>query len=547
MAVNGPRKLSTPRPSRFATEALRWDADSKLTFCFQARSVQHYLPPFNTTNTMSYHQQGPKYDMTLNPVYQVDWQAEAKGKRLSSTKRRVQFRFGFSSAEAIQAGQMGPACRGEEHEVVLTWSLTSGKRTVTYDGKQVHYSKSKSVSDTNFGTTFPIDGGHTVKLIANAVAPMFASDPNFRQYDLVLDGCSFFNMPKIFELGTKTQARRAPTRAVRPVAPRPPASHTRPKAALAPVRAAKAAAVPSTQDLLGDAFGDSNDLVSSNQPPPPPSLPEAPAHDPFSPAATQQSYESVTTSILSAYGCSSAPALAANSQALVPVQSTTSPYALSPVTPQTTVSPTATAPVVNPPNVYSPAPQTPTFQAPHQAPLFPSQQPPITPQQLQYRSEPAHVSGSTSPTSVICPEQPQVQLTMKPLTFDEIETQTASASASSPMEKAVKSLVNLDDIGQSRQSPEQIKYQNNRVVNQHPVSKPLPPTKADWSLGMKPTIGEIKSKAPPKAPPSKEIMRTHAFDPAAVHAGMMVVHGQQPPLMPQPYGLAQYGAPTYHQ
>ena len=47
-----------------------------------------------------------------------------------------------------------------------------------------------------------MQGNHVIKVIAHATPPM-SSNPGFRQYDLFVDGLSFFNFPKVFELGVK--------------------------------------------------------------------------------------------------------------------------------------------------------------------------------------------------------------------------------------------------------------------------------------------------------------------------------------------------------
>ena len=60
-------------------------------------------------------------------------------------------RFGFTNQDALAAGETGTACRGEEHDITLIWSLTSGKRLVLADGQEVHYSNSRSqVFDFSF-------------------------------------------------------------------------------------------------------------------------------------------------------------------------------------------------------------------------------------------------------------------------------------------------------------------------------------------------------------------------------------------------------------
>ena len=91
------------------------------------------------------------------------------------------------------------ACRGEEHDVTIVWSITSGKRQITMDGKEVHFSASRgSILDFSWS----IRGNHVVKVVAHASPPLSAT-PGFRQYDMFVDGQSFFTMPKVYELGIK--------------------------------------------------------------------------------------------------------------------------------------------------------------------------------------------------------------------------------------------------------------------------------------------------------------------------------------------------------
>ena len=127
-----------------------------------------------------------------NPAYQIDVLTASTGKTFANTKRRVRFRFGFSNKDALAAGQTGTDCRGEEHEIILIWSLTSGKRLVLADGKEVHYSMGK-VTSGKFQTSWTMRGNHVIKLVAYAAAPM-KSRPNFKRYEIFLDGMSFFDM-----------------------------------------------------------------------------------------------------------------------------------------------------------------------------------------------------------------------------------------------------------------------------------------------------------------------------------------------------------------
>lgn len=115
-----------------------------------------------------------------------------------SISRSVIFRrFGFANPEALAAGETGTACRGEEHDVTLVWSITSGKRLVLADGKEVHYSSSRN---SVFDFSWTMRGNHVLKIVAHA-APPLSPTPGFRQYDFFVDGQSFFRFPKVYRLG----------------------------------------------------------------------------------------------------------------------------------------------------------------------------------------------------------------------------------------------------------------------------------------------------------------------------------------------------------
>lgn len=115
-------------------------------------------------------------------------------------------RFGYPSLEALAEGRNGVDCRGEEHDVTVVWSLTSGKRQLSMDGKEITYSSSRSgVFDFSWTTR----GNHVIKVVCHAAAPLTAT-PGFRQYDLFIDGQSFFIMPKVYELGIKGPNARVP-------------------------------------------------------------------------------------------------------------------------------------------------------------------------------------------------------------------------------------------------------------------------------------------------------------------------------------------------
>lgn len=140
-----------------------------------------------------------KYDMhIINPMYQLDFSAVSKGKHFAGSKRHVQFKFGISNPDALRRGLQGIHCRGEEHEVTFVWSTS--KRVVTMDTKQVVHNSvvAKKKDNKHFECSWPMKS-HILKLVANASG--FYNPSGGRQFDLFLDGMSFFDLPKIYELG----------------------------------------------------------------------------------------------------------------------------------------------------------------------------------------------------------------------------------------------------------------------------------------------------------------------------------------------------------
>jgi len=514
---------------------------------------------------MTVPQQGSKFDMRSNPVYAVDWMNQASGKRVSATKRRVRFRFGFSDSEAIQAGETGPACRGEEHEVILVWSLTSGKKLVTMDGEEIHFSCGGKLTENNFETTWTMAGGHIVKLIAHAAPPLFPT-PGFKQYDLLLDGCSYFNFAKIFELGTKKNnmsmvvrnngynetynnyslppqsTSNGPQFAQRPslgdyrVSNSDPALPNHSSPARARTEAVDMlSSAPTSPPLEQQDLLDSGSVISS----------PTPTQDEFAPkmeAPTPPSFATISNQIMSAYTPTTTTTTSQEAPAVLALANEPHTYNYSNNNAPAMVSPQSQTSPPHQQNYY----QQPQQQQQQQQQIYYQQQPEPPQQQTYYQqpqqqpyhyqqNAPATVSHGPTPsiatdpfnqatTATPGPFAVPVTPTMEPLSIGELEEREAPP-ASSPLDKAVRSLVNLDDISETIETPQQRIYQQNKIAKQPPHSKPLPPKQADWTLGLQPRLGDIQQHAGPKHPPTKEIMRTHAFDPAAAQAGMMVVYG----------------------
>lgn len=108
-------------------------------------------------------------------------------------------RFGFPNRTSLDAGKSGIDCRGEEHDVNLIWSITSGKKMIMSNGQQIYTGLNKS---RIFEYAWHNKNGTHLRILAHSTVPM-GSAQGTRQYDLFIDGKSFFNMPKVYEIGLK--------------------------------------------------------------------------------------------------------------------------------------------------------------------------------------------------------------------------------------------------------------------------------------------------------------------------------------------------------
>lgn len=79
------------------------------------------------------------------------------------------------------------------HEVLLTWSLLSGKEYITLDGREEHHNQKgrTSICDHKWTTR----DNYELHVVTTREPPL-KSPPNFRCYELLLNGRSFFNLPK---------------------------------------------------------------------------------------------------------------------------------------------------------------------------------------------------------------------------------------------------------------------------------------------------------------------------------------------------------------
>jgi len=140
--------------------------------------------------------------------YQVNFNSVAVGKVVAMSKRRIRWRFGFPNQESLDAGKSGIDCRGEEHDVNLVWSVTSGKKMLMSNGQQLYSGTNKA---RIFEYSWNNKNGSQLRIVVHSTLPM-SNTQGVRQYDLFINGKSFFTMPKVYEIGLKGSASAADAR-----------------------------------------------------------------------------------------------------------------------------------------------------------------------------------------------------------------------------------------------------------------------------------------------------------------------------------------------
>eukprot|EP00934_Nitzschia_sp_Nitz4_P004309 Nitzschia sp. Nitz4//scaffold61_size107673//71490//73388//NITZ4_004246-RA/size107673-snap-gene-0.118-mRNA-1//-1//CDS//3329555743//4299//frame0 len=516
-------------------------------------------------------------------VYQIDFAAAAAGKRIAAAKRRLRWRFGFPNKQALEAGRTGTDCRGEEHEVDIVWSITSGKRQISMDGKEVHFSSSRAgVLDFSWTTR----GNHVIKVLCHAAAPMTPT-PGFRQYDLFIDGQSFFNMPKVYELGIKGSVpSRVPGGYSNPTSPVSyesgsmrgvpsefaPSSREQEEADL---RMAIQASLEESRQHLSRGTGGGGSVAPTTHS-------EANLLDFGSPAPQQFAAPPSDRSVsgMSYYSApptytqqppppapapyqSPPPAAGNYAGALVPSHGPPGSYYQAP--PQPYGSPAPVPPAAAPQPAYGAAPPTYAPPPPVQTDVFGmnsmpdddpfAPKPPAPPTRQDYTNaileayqSPAVTPMAARPPATAAPgssppPQPQGQFTpqsMGALTNTEVEEAPMSA-----LEKAMKNLVNVDHIDEPAEGEVKltmIKKEEAKKKQPGNKSTPLPPVATNL-VGKGASLAQIRetkhgdrtlkqtSDGVMNAPPPG------VFSPGAAAGGALVVHGQGPPPLNQPQGF----------
>lgn len=161
-------------------------------------------------------------------AYQIDYVAANCGKIVPASKRHIRFKFGYTNLDALSNGKTGQHCRGSEHEVSITWSLSSGKQAIAFDQTEVFFDVGDS-THTKFTHCWKDGFGHVLEVRVHAARMSTKNNPHpdWKQYDIIIDGVSFFRMPKIFQLGIFAKEHAADSE-LEPKFAQSPASRTSP-------------------------------------------------------------------------------------------------------------------------------------------------------------------------------------------------------------------------------------------------------------------------------------------------------------------------------
>uniref|UniRef100_A0A7S4N8J5 Uncharacterized protein n=1 Tax=Odontella aurita TaxID=265563 RepID=A0A7S4N8J5_9STRA len=159
--------------------------------------------------------------------YRIEHRADAAGKRIASSKRRILFHFGTLCPRTNRPSDDGV------HLVTLSWSPTSGRTVLAADGREVSLRDGRRmifgglqvrrfeeswILGEEGGVTSSNDYGMHLRIVARAVAPPSSSSPKRtgraqqqqqrrrrrrrggeRQFDLFIDGRSYFDLPYLDE------------------------------------------------------------------------------------------------------------------------------------------------------------------------------------------------------------------------------------------------------------------------------------------------------------------------------------------------------------
>ena len=408
-----------------------------------------------------------------HPIYQVDFSVAATGKTVSASKRRIRWRFGFVNSNALASGATGIAARGEEHDLDLVWSLSSGKRQLLIDQQEVHFSTRRNM---NVDVSAPWRGDCIVKVIAFATKPLGKNEYGMpiRQYDLMINGQSFFDMPRLFELGHLVEGGHNATQVTQQIQQQyhcdtSQVHETQYAPASATIyhqsRAVVSPGCPTAHTLETDILSEPSreqPLSVSAQP--------NPYHDPFAPQQTAPpTLSDISNQVMNIYGqCSNN---------------------LGPV-----------------PN-HSPFPKL--RNCPEMSPLT-----------APTYDDSSNTSNKEDALPINTAEGRKLNL--------QVETSSELSKVNDFSEK-VKALVNLDDINSPVEGSFRLTMDD---ATSHAKSKPISKkAQIESFVGPKPTLSEMKSSKAVSGGGSKQIMKQPLnYGVQQPQGGALVVYGGAPPL-----------------
>lgn len=479
--------------------------------------------------------------------------------------------------------------------MTIVWSIASGKRVISMDGREIHFSTNRSsVLDFSWQTK----GNHVIKVLCHA-APPLTPDPGFRQYDLMIDGQSFFTMPKVFQLGVKgavpSQVPGAYSNPISPVSMGSsslsrelPVSREQEEEDLrraieasikesrahlggsrssdarsaytTPHPAAAANRTPDLLDLDGSfAAGPGTDSKSVSSMPSYYSAP--PSYGSPPPFSSPSHYQPNPLASPSASGAI-VPAVAPPGyyQAPPPAFSSPPPHSYGSPSPGYGSPPPAPAPTpaAMPYNGGTSDPFGLNYN-PQVDPFAPKPPPPPTHQDLasailaSYATSPdvpvtpmggSHQNGFgyTADGSQQQPGTPQTNGSGPSLSMNALAITVTEEAPKSAFEKALQKLVNVDHIDEPAEGEMKLTMIKKEEAKKTPKGKSLPkPPVGVGLVGQNAPLSQIKQtfESPPKTT-TEGVMNAPppgAFHPNSQYAGALVVHGQGPPPLHQAQGF----------
>ncbi|KAL3942641.1 MAG: hypothetical protein SGARI_000200 [Bacillariaceae sp.] len=469
-------------------------------------------------------------------------------------------RFGFPNHKALSEGLTGTDCRGEEHDVTIVWSITSGKRQIAMDGREIHYSTNRaSVLDFSWSTK----GNHVIKLgVRGGSVPNQVPGGYGNPVSPVSMGSSLSR-----EIPTSRDQEEADLRRAIEVSIQESRAHLASRSA--DDRSAYTTPHPAP---ITETSGDLLDLNGAPPPQESPSIASMPSYYSAPPTYGQNtSYGAPSPNAASAAGAL-VPAVAPQGyyQGAPPPPQQAPPGAYASPPPQASYNsppPVPPAPAPTPAQTYGAPPQHYMNQPmqsgdvfglnsnPAEDPFAPKPPPPPTHQDLASAILSSYQTPQTPSTPMADGMNPNVyantpdgapvpgNATSPPTQSMNALTITSTEDAPlSDFEKALKNLVNVDHIDEPAEGEVKLTMIQKEEAKKLPKGKSVPkPPVGKGMVGENAPLSQIKQNfdSPPKhtsdgvmnAPPPG------AFHPNAAYAGALVVHGQGPPPLHQASGF----------